>query len=654
MAQRKQRTIGRSLFLAFTLLAGITAGLGAAAYYAALVGAHNVADLSGTRLPSSESLLTIKNDAENIRGTMRTLGIAGLPVELWDRQYSNISKARGECAEAWRRYADLPRTAEQAATWEKLQAAWTQWQALNDNYLEVCKQVRGSGIADPAEFGRKIEAFAGDHYALMERVRRLIDKGESFEGCTDPAACRFGEWLTAFKADNPEVSRAVQASVEPHRHLHECVARVKGLVVQGKKQEAAASFEQDMQSVVKATFAQFDALRKSADNTGLLREKGQALLFGPNTDAQRAAIALVDQLLGSNQQLASAAVQRANRQSAILKTASLGVGVAGLLAGVLLGTFITRSINRNLKRIVSQLNEGSVQLQGAAGQVSDASQQLAEGASEQAASLEESSGALQEMSAAGRVNAEQARSADALAGEARQAAVEGDRSMSQLQAAMAGINESSTQVSRIIKVIEEIAFQTNLLALNAAVEAARAGEHGKGFAVVADEVRNLAQRAAQAAKETTGLIEGSVDSARRGSESAGQVGQALTAIMDQTTRVSDLIKNMAKGSEEQADGVNQLNTAVSQIDQVTQRNASEAEECAAASEELLAQAGALSEIVGHLVAMVGGQTNSTSPAAHAAVTSRQPSHKIAVAAKLPAKTKPQSVPSIIGDDADAF
>jgi methyl-accepting chemotaxis protein len=204
--------------------------------------------------------------------------------------------------------------------------------------------------------------------------------------------------------------------------------------------------------------------------------------------------------------------------------------------------------------------------------------------------------------------------------------------MVEMTQAMSAIDTSSAEVAKIVKNIDEIAFQTNILALNAAVEAARAGEAGAGFAVVADEVRSLAQRSAAAAKETADKIEAAIASSRKGSLSCAKVGESLTQIAAKVSSTDSLVGEIATAAREQAQGIEQINTAITQMDQVTQSNSASAEESASAAEELDAQAASLKDMVGRLRQLVGGAVAVVAPppspspalASHVTVFSSQP------------------------------
>ena len=306
---------------------------------------------------------------------------------------------------------------------------------------------------------------------------------------------------------------------------------------------------------------------------------------------------------GQGEQLAAVAQGAESTKSSsrwitlFLITLSAAVGV-----GVIL---LVRSITHTLRRLTWQMESCAVQVSDASSQISQSSQSLAQGMSRQAGSLEETSASSQEMSSMTQRNAANTRQVATLMDTVDGRVAEANKTLDQMVLSMKDINGSSEKIARIIKVIDEISFQTNILALNAAVEAARAGEAGMGFAVVADEVRNLAQRCARAASDTEALIEESIGTSNEGTQKLNRMAEAIKSITQSTIEVKRLVGEVNSGSQEQARGIEHIASAMTQMEQVTQQAAANAEESASASETMSSQAETMAHVVQQLVEMVG-------------------------------------------------
>jgi methyl-accepting chemotaxis protein len=479
---------------------------------------------------------------------------------------------------------------------------------LHESAIEIGRHFRQADL----ELGSFLREKKTDHLAWAHKVKDVfVDTNlEKVDAQMDPTKCSFGKWLlsddvAALKQKDPEFAAAVEAVIQPHKQLHEGARHVDALLTAGNRLEAADFY---MQQVKPQAYVVLDKIDQIIANNDA-KVKGMHKANAVYATKSLPALKNVQQLLGKIREEARSHIMT---DEVMLKHAEgtkrnvTIVVVVAVIAGLLLAFFIARGITAVLQKIAAQMDKGAEQVASAAGQVSSASQSLAEGSSEQAASIEETSASLEEMSSMTNQNADNAGQADGLMQEANTVVSGANDSMNELTCSMEEISAASAETSKIIKTIDEIAFQTNLLALNAAVEAARAGEAGAGFAVVADEVRNLAMRAADAAKNTADLIEGTVTKVDAGTGLVNRTNEAFTQVADSASKVGDLVAEIAAASNEQAQGIGQVNTAVTEMDRVTQQNAANAEESASASEEMNAQAQQMKQIVDQLVALVGG------------------------------------------------
>ena len=425
-----------------------------------------------------------------------------------------------------------------------------------------------------------------DHLNWSEVIAKVLTDESSVElkVQTDDHKCAFGKWLYGNDRKSTEafvpglVDKFKQ--IEPYHHqLHESAIEIQNVYANGSKDDSGKLLESEIQRACH--------------------------IYNTKT---KSALVNVQTVLGEIRELTSeSAGQKENEILAlnriIVRTLYFS-GAAVILISILASYAISKSVVSKLRYIIDNLKEGTFQLFSASDQIAEAAQALAQGSSEVASCLQESNTNVVHINDISKSNAQDSIKANSLASNAREVASQGEASVKQLNNAITEIQNNANETANIIKVIDEIAFQTNLLALNAAVEAARAGEAGKGFAVVAEEVRNLAMRSAQAAHNTSSIIEQSVKAANEDIKVVEQVAQLLDDINSSVSKSSEMVDKISEASQEQSIGIEQIYRTLGEMDKATQQNAASAEQSASASEELSSQAENLNSLMTEIEKMV--------------------------------------------------
>jgi methyl-accepting chemotaxis protein len=598
-------TISKRLVFGFGLTTLLTLGLGSLSTWRMSNGATQVSRVSELYMPQAAAAAEIVGHVSNVQVNGRAYGLSGDAkyFEAADAAIAKASAAIDAAAKLGAQHAELGQLREAAtkcsevlgqyrtlllATQTEVRDTESAQAKLNESAKAAIDSLAALYASQKETFAREIKADAPPD--LLDQRRDVMDSLAETRNAMNRVR------IAAWRAQAQRDETIIDATTSDFEAIQ---SRLAAMVQSGLVKTDAAT--------VAGVHELGTLAEKYRDG---MREIGSSMRIRKELAAKRNdAIVALEKVTSDLQAAAvsgatTVSQTTADQMNAATTIVMIGMG-ASVLASVVVAFAITRSITKPVSRIATTLGAGADQTASASSQVSASSQSLAQGASEQAASLEETSSALEEMSSMTKKNADTAQQAAALAADARQAADRGASSMQKMSGAIADIEKSAQETAKIIKVIDEIAFQTNLLALNAAVEAARAGEAGKGFAVVAEEVRNLAMRSAEAAKNTSSLIEQSVGNAKAGVSIADEVGKSLGEIVDCNTKVNGLIAEIAAASKEQATGVEQVNMSVSQMDKVTQQNAANAEESAAASEELSSQAEQLRLCVSDLLKLVG-------------------------------------------------
>ncbi len=519
-----------------------------------------------------------------------------------------------------------------------------------------------------------------NHYQqLMLRARELNRAMAKAREVQDTAGKEFMAACNAYlEGQNQALAGQVKSGAQAQALLARLrnIALIKDVMVHGSALQVETLKSQALRDpeLLSKTGEHFDKVRQLLDRLqSLTQDRSELESLARARSAAETYSRAMDQLLESWQALVKVEKQQAVAASDILASArqnaagglkacqavadkadqTLSAASTVVLGGlalafvfsVLVGWFLVRNITRPINQAVASLNQGSAEVAAASTQVSASSQALAEGASQQAAALEQTSASLEELSSMTKLNADNAEQANQMMKEAGQTVDEANASMERLRRSMEKINAASDETAKIIKTIDEIAFQTNLLALNAAVEAARAGEAGAGFAVVADEVRNLAMRAAEAAKNTQDIIEQNILNIKASHELVLATDEAFNQVRESARKAAELVTEISAASREQALGIEQINTAMNEMDRVTQQVAASAEQSAAASEELSAQTETMRDLGRQLAVLVEGAAAAEAPSPRREVQKRTFARKPALLPGPGKEAKSEDQPS---------
>jgi methyl-accepting chemotaxis protein len=478
------------------------------------------------------------------------------------------------------------------------------------------------GIGSQWSIGTRLGACFGAMIALLlglglysERTISALGKNEDLTvnglskkveiaGALDSNAERMrstvkGVILGAYAKDSNQSAQASKDFQTSVKEFTVSIEAARALIDGDSEERMVSTLRKDLDATV-ALFGEIERLCQAGDIQAADRLRIEK--FAPVADE---ADAVTDQLRDEQVRDLTSGAASAATSVGHSKMVEVGLIVLSSVVGIVI-IVVIRAITAHLRALSEQMSDHADQVADASSQVSNSSQSLAQGASEQAASLEEGAASTEEINAMARTNSESSQHAAKVVSQSEQTVCNATQALDRMKVAMASIGDSSQQISHIIKVIDDISFQTNILALNAAVEAARAGDAGLGFAVVAEEVRRLAQRCAEAARQTASLITESLTRSVEGKETMENVGDAIRAITDDSTRLKSLVEAMNVANQEQTRGIEQVTRGMAQMQAVTQQTAANAEETAAASDELSAQAQSMRASARQLFTMVAG------------------------------------------------
>ncbi len=593
------------LLFAFFLMMAIGAGVGVIGWLAVEMLNKKLTETIDYELVVANDFGAINKSFEAINSAQRTLLNTDLPMAGRKTQYDEYQANAKDLRDSVRDLDRLLAKGEQRIDgWDKITPLWKKsegliqkWDKANEELLKLHKTWEDTTILKPDDVLKSLFQFRGDHYALAARLGGMVASGQLSgpEISADDTRCNFGKWRANFTSgrltysSNPRFRKAMEIMTGPHREFHQAAHDLQALLAGDPEKNPAAILAafRKVQQAAEAVISTFDMMVAEADHARAIYEEISHKAMVDQLALQQEVSKSIDEVVAMNrencQENTTWAIADGFKAARNVKAMIAAVVILGIILLIALQFTVRRGVIQPLERAVGNLLGTANQVVKAADEFTRNSSTLSEGAQNQASSLEEISAALEEISSMTRKNADNAKDANTLMRNGSKLIGEGSEAVADMSGAMNDIKDSSDKIRQILGVIEGIAFQTNLLALNAAVEAARAGEAGKGFAVVADEVRILAQRSAQAAKDSATLINNTVSNVATGASITANIKDRFTGITDNTAKIAAMLGEISNATNEQAQGIDQVNSSVAQIDKITQENAQSADQSARAS-----------------------------------------------------------------------
>ena len=627
------------LISAFVVVALLAAVVGT-------VGFLNLNDIGNQKMMTVESLLRIHESFTRINGLENMVISPTLTIDERKNVLSEIETVESHMEEEISHFLALKHTKDELIEWQNIHDSIDDYIASHEKLVAHANEANGYLVEDPVSLRYIIATRERDHYNWIWLLEDAIINETEFTGQLDGSKCALGTWLSGYTNESEDLTHLLDEIDSYHMKVHtsgEDINRIIFDADENKSERAYREYKNNTLPNMTKVLELLSEIDQMAARSESLFISMTDLSIATNAPLHKVAS---DKLTVIVDTTTSSALSAVSSSSMMIVIFTVIAAILSIFLGLFMSNVIRKpiysilnaaneiadgnldvdtkidtkdeigelahafdSMTSNINMVMTNINASSDQVASGASQMSDSSMSLSQGATEQASSIQQLTASAEEISVQTKTNADNAEKAKQISAETFDYAQQGNKQMEDMLQAMTEINDSSSNISKIIKVIDEIAFQTNILALNAAVEAARAGEHGKGFAVVAEEVRNLAARSADAAKETTMMIESSIDKVSTGTNIANETSEALVKIVNGVSETTSIVTDIAVASNEQSTQVEQVNLGLAQISEVVQTTSATAEETAAASEELSGQANMLKGQVAKFK-LKGGQQSS--------------------------------------------